>query len=58
MKFMKNAALTIFGVSAIAISTTETVAFGDTMKIGMPVAQTEFMAFFDKPFAAGFMMGV
>jgi len=58
MKFLKNAALTVFGVSAIVTSASSTVALSETMKIGMPVAQTEFMAVFDQPFAAGFMMGV
>ena len=48
MKFLKNAALTAFGVGTIITGATATVAQSETMKIGMPVAQTEFMAVFDQ----------
>jgi len=58
MKILRNTIGLVAGAGLASLVGVNTVAADETLKVGIPVAQTEFMALFDQALAGGFMLGV
>lgn len=58
MKIWKNTVGVAVGAGLAGLVGSASFAGDDTLTIGMPVAQTEFMAIFDQALAGGFLLAV
>lgn len=58
MNFWRETTGLLAGLGLTSLVATASFAADDTLKIGMPVAQTEFMALFDQALAGGFLLAV
>lgn len=58
MKLWKNTLGMVAGVGLAGAVGASSVAADETLTVGMPVAQTEFMALFDQALAGGFLLAV
>lgn len=58
MKLWRNTAGLIVGAGFAGLVGSTALAADDTLTVGMPVAQTEFMALYDQALAGGFLLAV
>jgi branched-chain amino acid transport system substrate-binding protein len=58
MKLWRNTLGLMVGAGFAGLVGSTALAADDTLTVGMPVAQTEFMALFDQALAGGFMLAV
>ncbi len=58
MKFWRNTVGVAVGAGLAGLVGSTSMAADETLTVGMPVAQTEFMALFDQALAGGFLLAV
>jgi branched-chain amino acid transport system substrate-binding protein len=58
MKFWRNTVGIAVGAGLAGLVGSTSLAADETLTVGMPVAQTEFMALFDQALAGGFLLAV